>query len=158
MGFVACVALDPSEAAGGLVQTVAFFPLCAICVRGDGLASAFMARTPLRWLGNISYSYYLAHGFAIRIATVALARALPGGMSDWMFWALMPVLYAAALAASWVLFVMVEKPFSLQPTAAPASRRSWTRHVRRRAHHPRKTFRIASSASGRTFGKQVSPS
>jgi peptidoglycan/LPS O-acetylase OafA/YrhL len=66
----------------------------------------------------MSYSYYLVHGFVVRITMVMLARVLPLGMPDWMFWACMPVLYAATLLTSSVLFVAVEKPVSLRPAAA----------------------------------------
>jgi exopolysaccharide production protein ExoZ len=103
------------------IQTVAFFLLCAVCFRGAGLVSVWMIFAPLRWLGNMSYSYYLVHGFVVRIAMDLLARRLPAGMPDWVFWGFMPVLYAATLVASSLLFVAVEKPLSLRPTARTAS-------------------------------------
>ncbi len=98
-----------------IAQTAAFFALCAVCFRGKGVVSGWMTWAPLRWLGNMSYSYYLLHGFVVRIAMVMLARLLPNGMSDWMFWVAMLGLYVATLAASAVLFLWVERPLSLQP-------------------------------------------
>ena len=80
-----------------------------------------MTLAPLRWLGNMSYSYYLVHGFVVRIAMVMLAQVLPLGMPDWVFWGFMPVLYVATLLASSLLFVIVEKPISLQPAATTIS-------------------------------------
>lgn len=102
-------------ATGELILSVAFFALCAVGFRGIGIVSALMTWAPLRWLGNMSYSYYLIHGFVVRICMVVFARALPQGMPDWVFWALMPVLYLATLLVSSLLFVMVEKPISLRP-------------------------------------------
>ena len=113
--FMASVTHALPGVAGELIQTVAFFSLCAVCFRGAGLVSTWMTFAPLRWLGNMSYSYYLVHGFVVRIAMVLLAGVLPFGMPDWVFWGFMPVLYVATLLASSLLFVIVEKPISLRP-------------------------------------------
>lgn len=120
-GFVTLVTHAVPGVTGELVQTVAFFLLCAVCFRGAGNVSAWMTVAPLRWLGNMSYSYYLVHGFVVRIAMVMLARVLPFGMPDWAFWVLMPILYVATLLAASVLFLIVEKPISLQPAATTVS-------------------------------------
>jgi peptidoglycan/LPS O-acetylase OafA/YrhL len=117
-GFVACVAHAPPGTTGELVQTVAFFALCAVCFQGAGRVSAWMTRAPLRWLGNMSYSYYLVHGFVVRIGMAALGHLLPAGMPGWLFWGFLPVLYAATLLVSSLLFVLVEKPVSLRPAPA----------------------------------------
>ena len=101
-----------------LSQTLAFFLLCAVCFRGAGVISRAMSWAPLRWLGNMSYSYYLLHGFVVHAAALVLGAILPGGMADWIFWLFMPVAFAATLAASAILFVGVEKPFSLKPRRA----------------------------------------
>ena len=116
--FLACVTHTISGVAAEAIQTIAFFSLCAVCFRGDGLVSAWMTWTPLRWLGNMSYSYYLVHGYVVRISMVLLARVLPLGMPDWMFWASMPILYVATLLAASFIFVSVEKPLSLRSQAA----------------------------------------
>jgi exopolysaccharide production protein ExoZ len=118
LGFIACVTHVLQGVAGELGQTFAFFLLCAVCFRGAGVVSAWMTVAPLRWLGNMSYSYYLIHGFVVRISMVILARALPIGMPDYLFWAFMPILYLATLMASSLLFVLVEKPLSLRPGVA----------------------------------------
>lgn len=118
LDFAASVTHPLPGVAGEMAHTVAFFCLCAVCFRGAGRVSAWMTLAPLRWLGNMSYSYYLIHGFVVRIAMVMLARWMPGGMADWIFWAIMPVLFAATLLASALLFMIVEKPVSLRPAAA----------------------------------------
>jgi exopolysaccharide production protein ExoZ len=116
--FVICVTHAVNGPAGEFVQSAAFFALCAVCFRGDGRISACMTWSPLRWLGNMSYSYYLVHGFVVRIFMGMLARVLPTGLPDSMFWALMPTLYLATLLVSSMVFVMIEKPISLRPVAA----------------------------------------
>ena len=105
---------------GELAHTAAFFALCAVCFREEGLVSAAMAWTPLRWLGNMSYSYYLVHGFVVRAAMVVIGKVLHGPMPAVLFWVLIPALYVATLAVSSLLFVLVEKPFSLRPTLSRA--------------------------------------
>lgn len=100
---------------GEFLQTACFFALCAACFHGTGPAAHWMTWAPLRWLGNMSYSYYLIHGFVVRAAFVALGRLLPDGLSPVVFWLLLPPLFAATLAAGAVLFIAVEKPLSLKP-------------------------------------------
>ena len=97
-----------------VTQTLAFFALCAVAFRSAGAVSAWLVWTPLRWLGNMSYSYYLIHGFVVRIGMVLLARELGPGMPDWLFWTLLPVFFAVTLVASAALFIIVEKPLSLK--------------------------------------------
>ena len=116
--FVYVTRIVPATAAD-LLQVAAFFCLCAVCFRGRGRVSGWMCWTPLRWLGNMSYSFYLIHGFVVRAAMLLLAMLLPGGMTGVIFWCAMPVLLGAALAVSTVLFTLVEKPFSLQPATRP---------------------------------------
>ena len=104
-----------------LVQAACFFALCAPCFRETGLVSRLMTWTPLRWLGNMSYSYYLVHGIVVRIACVLLARVLPAGMTGASFWLLGLALYGATLLAGAVLFILVEKPLSLRNPVRGAS-------------------------------------
>ena len=126
-------------------HTAAFFALCAVCFREDGVVSAAMAWTPLRWLGNMSYSYYLAHGFVVRITMVVLGKILHGAMPETLFWALIPVLYIVTLAVSALLFVSVEKPFSLRPTLSKAMDYSSGWAVAE-AHHQEKGSATTGSA------------
>ncbi len=116
-GCAVVAARVPLGTAGEFLQTACFFALCAVCFRGVGLAARAMAWAPLRWLGNMSYSYYLVHGLVVRVAFVALGRVLPDGLPPWAFWALLAPLFAATLAAGAVLFIAVEKPVSLRPRA-----------------------------------------
>ena len=105
---------------------VLFFVFCLGCLSG-GIAARLFALAPLRWLGNMSYSYYLIHGLALKGFLSAFAMAYPpatGGAG--FFWLLLPVAFAATLVPSAVLFIAVEKPFSLtmranRPSAVPKS-------------------------------------
>ena len=56
-----------------LMHTVAFFALCGACFSG-GLAGRAFSWTPARWLGNMSYSYYLLHGMTVMALSIVIAK------------------------------------------------------------------------------------
>ena len=81
--------------------------------------------TPLRWLGNMSYSYYLIHGLTLKAAFKVVAVILPATAGGaWVFWALLAPAFGLTLLTSAALFLAVEQPLSLAPSAARAARRS----------------------------------
>lgn len=99
------------------VVYVGFLLLCmaALCPASPGLARS-LCWTPLRWLGNFSYSYYLLHGLSLQVFFLLLGRVLPpvdGGSAVAL--ALLLPAFAATLPASLLLFLTVERPFSLAP-------------------------------------------
>lgn len=96
---------------------VCFFVLCLACFSHPTtwLPRAF-SWTPLRWLGNMSYSYYLIHGLALKAAFIVLAAMLPASeRGAWFFYALMPMMFGLTLLPAAALFLMVERPLSLAP-------------------------------------------
>ena len=97
-----------------ILYSAAGLALCAVCVRGAGATAAGMRWTPLRWLGNMSYSYYLTHGFVVRLFMLLLARCFPGGMPDWAFWTILPVLFGVTLPGAALLFAQVERRWSIR--------------------------------------------
>lgn len=102
----------------------AYFTLCLTCFRtpSDWLPQAF-SWTPLRWLGNMSYSYYLIHGLTLKAAFTVAGTLLPvssGG--PWVFWVLLAPAFALTLLSAGLLYVVVERPFSLGSTANRATR------------------------------------
>lgn len=100
-----------------------FYVVCMQCfVRpADGLARAF-SWTPLRLLGNMSYSYYLLHGLTLKALFLLLSKLhLPQGHALALFCLLLPVFFAITLCTSAGLFLLIEKPLSLGGTKrAPA--------------------------------------
>jgi exopolysaccharide production protein ExoZ len=96
---------------------VTFLILCLTCFRNPSgwLPSAF-AWTPLRWLGNMSYSYYLLHGLTLKAGFLALSKVLPGASHGaWLFWVLLLPMFALTVVTASALFLWVERPFSLAP-------------------------------------------
>jgi exopolysaccharide production protein ExoZ len=101
-----------------VVLAVAFFLVCWTSFTDpSGWLSRAFSWTPLRWLGNMSYSYYLLHGLVLKaIFVVALPLAVPPEQyGSWVFWCLLPVMFSLSLIPPAALFVLVERPFSLAP-------------------------------------------
>ena len=92
---------------------VGSFALCGFCFHGGGLLGSLLSWRPLRYLGNMSYSFYLVHAVALGLLRQAAWRAGISGQG----WFLFVVLLLAALAFSWIvatlLFLLVERPFSI---------------------------------------------
>lgn len=99
----------------------AFFVVCLACFRTpSGEFARWFCWTPLRWLGNMSYSYYLLHGLVLKAAFLALSGIFPiSAFGSWFFWALLPVMFLVTLLPTAALFLLVEKPYSLSPPRAP---------------------------------------
>ncbi len=100
-----------------------FFALCFSCFfyPNAWLGRAF-SWTPVRWLGNMSYSYYLLHGLALQVAFLALGVFLPPIEQGFpFFFALLPLMFALTLCPSALLFLVIERPISLTPTQSRTS-------------------------------------
>ncbi|MDB6024377.1 MAG: hypothetical protein JWM68_600 [Verrucomicrobiales bacterium] len=109
-----------------LLLFITFFTLTWACFTSRGLFKTLFSFTPLRWLGNMSYSYYLVHGLALKGVLIVLRKAAFFGNSTVMFWMLLPIAMVVTLIISTLLFVLVEKRFSLvnpsrEKTLSPAA-------------------------------------
>lgn len=131
-GFAAVVvpvAVPAPATLSAIILAVAFFALC-YCgfTRPDGALARTFSWTPMRWLGNMSYSYYLLHGLALKMGFRLLHQLIPTVSQEGLFFfALLVPMFALTLVPSVALFIIVERPFSLakkraQPQAAQAAR------------------------------------
>jgi peptidoglycan/LPS O-acetylase OafA/YrhL len=93
---------------------VAFFMVGVFAFRAGGPMSRLLSWTPVRWLGNMSYSYYLVHGLALHaLASIVL---LPDHRASALaFWAGMAFAFLVTVATSALLYLIVERPVSLRP-------------------------------------------
>jgi exopolysaccharide production protein ExoZ len=98
-----------------LALFVAFFLVCLSCFGAPtGLVPRVFSWRPLRWLGNMSYSYYLIHGLALKTAFVLVVILWPpSSTSSSVFWLLLPVTFALTLVPAGLLFLTIERPLSL---------------------------------------------
>ncbi len=94
---------------------VTYFTLCWTCFADPSAGIArLLCWTPLRWLGNMSYSYYLVHGLALLVMGKAFEAALPAAsLSPWGLLILLPLAFAWTLLPSAMMFILVERPLSL---------------------------------------------
>ena len=91
-----------------------FFVLCLVCFTVDGYSSRAFRWRPLRWLGNISYSYYLLHGLVLNAFFLAAYKVIPPDGNNVLAFCLgLAASFPATFVASTVLFALIEKPLSL---------------------------------------------
>jgi peptidoglycan/LPS O-acetylase OafA/YrhL len=116
---------DAGDTLKALILCVTLYVLClSILTNPSGwLTRVFMWR-PLRWLGNMSYSFYLLHGLAINTLFSVLAKLLPS-LNAGVFGSFVLALLALGVSAvgSALLFLLVERPLSLaqgEPRRPPA--------------------------------------
>lgn len=112
---------------GSLAYTVkvivlfgAFFVMCYSCFSrpAEWLAQQF-SHKHIRWLGNMSYSYYLLHGLTLKIAFAALASKVQVVADETaFFFLLLPVMFAITLVPAALLFLLIERPLSLDTEGA----------------------------------------
>jgi exopolysaccharide production protein ExoZ len=123
--FGAARMLDAFPVAALWLDTLALGMLCAGSFSGGNWVARGFSWTPLRWLGNMSYSYYLFHGPPLLILFGLSAAVFGAGWPEPVFWLLIPVAFALSVAGSIVLFALVERPISLPPHR-PAGRQAAT--------------------------------
>ena len=130
-GPLAMVAPFPANPAGEAARVAVLFPCMLVAglacfarpaggTAPDGPLARVFSLAPLRWLGNMSYSYYLTHGLALRVPFRLVERLSPpsGGRGPLLFWALLGPMFALSLVVAAGLFLFVERPLSLRPAAA----------------------------------------
>ena len=95
---------------------ILFFTLCLDAFKHDSVTSRWLSFDPLRWLGNMSYSYYLIHGLTLKFIFLIIGLMIPAAhQSSILFYWLWLPLFVCTVCVSFVLFVLVERPFSLSP-------------------------------------------
>ncbi len=78
--------------------------------------------TPLRWLGNMSYSYYLIHGLGLHAGFMLLHNLVPATPTGgWFLWLILPLMFGVTLVSGALLFVLVEHPMSLKSSNKPVA-------------------------------------
>lgn len=97
-----------------IVSALAFGLFVFVLFRAEGPLRRAFNWTPMRWLGNMSYSYYLIHALVINASAMVLLAVVPDfAPRVVLFWMLMPVVFVATFVVSTILFAFVERPFSL---------------------------------------------
>jgi len=89
--------------------------LCAHCFRRLGVIHDLFEWAPLRWLGNMSYSYFLIHAVAIHAVARIMQRTIPAQSPALPAFVIAVLLaFGLSLVVSTLLFLYVERPLSLE--------------------------------------------
>ena len=93
-----------------LMLYMLFFVLCLEAFTRDDGSARLLNFRPLRYLGNMSYSYYLIHSLALKAVFFVLAVVMPasGNLSGFYWLAILPC-FVVTCVASFGLFVVVER-------------------------------------------------
>ena len=98
-----------------VLMSVSIFFFVLYSLEYPGVLHKVCTWRPMRYWGNISYSYYLAHGLTLKAMATLLARLQPQHHPVLVYFAAL----VAGLTATWVsaslLYLFVEKPMSLTP-------------------------------------------
>ncbi len=112
VGFGGVVNIDYNVSLA--VVYILFFVFCFSALSNESSSSKWLVYSPLRWLGNMSYSYYLIHGLTLKFLFLLLPVLIsPTQSSSFLyFWLWLPFFFAT-LIVSFFLFVIIERPFSI---------------------------------------------
>jgi peptidoglycan/LPS O-acetylase OafA/YrhL len=86
------------------------------CLFAAGPAAHLFSLSPLRWLGNMSYTYYLTHSLGLHLffkVLPAIAPTLKG--SFLVYCGLVPFAIIITIGTSVPVYLFIERPFSLKP-------------------------------------------
>lgn len=100
---------------------VSFFALTLYSLFYSGILSRFFCLKWLRWVGNMSYSYYLVHSIALHLVARLMRYGFgvhPIGLPQFLVVGMMSLLMT--LVAGAFLFLAIEKPLSLSLKPATA--------------------------------------
>lgn len=95
------------------VVSAAFFFLSLASFRGSGVLTRVFSIAPIRYLGNMSYSYYLIHGLTLQ-AVALYIRKLGVSIGPVAFGLVLPVAFGATWIASSALFFGIERRYSFR--------------------------------------------
>lgn len=94
---------------------VLFVLLCLCAFNPKSNAYKWLTFTPIRWLGNMSYSYYLIHGLTLKFSFTILGFMTQNNFtSNTIYYWLWVPLFALTLISSFFLFWAIERPLSLK--------------------------------------------
>lgn len=93
---------------------ILFLVVCLEAFKNNNGSAKWLNIAVLRWLGNMSYSYYLLHGLALKASFLLLSKVIPPAQQfEALFWIALPVMFISTFIPSLLLFLFVEKPLSI---------------------------------------------
>jgi exopolysaccharide production protein ExoZ len=105
-----------------LPLAIGFYCLSFAAFTSNGFLAQMFSWAPIRYLGNMSYSYYLIHGLVLNIFTVIATKLMHVSLLNFIPLALFGFL--STWIGATILFAFIEKPYSILTAgskAAPAA-------------------------------------
>ncbi|HUS08885.1 MAG TPA: hypothetical protein VMZ30_00360, partial [Pyrinomonadaceae bacterium] len=101
---------------------VSAFGLTLYSLYHEGILHALFSWDYIRWLGNMSYSFYLIHGLALHALRLALSPIIKYNKLSGITYLCLAILgFAFSALVSATLFLTIEKPWSLTKQRRPSS-------------------------------------
>jgi peptidoglycan/LPS O-acetylase OafA/YrhL len=100
--------------------SVVFFFVSLYCFEFGGSLTRVFSWSPLRYLGNMSYSYYLIHGVTLEAVALVWRKAGLSFSSLWVVFSALILGFCATWVTASLLFFLVEKRYSLLSKSATA--------------------------------------
>ena len=94
---------------------IAFAPIIYCTMMPNNSATKIFAWRPISYTGNLSYSFYLLHGLCIHAFFIVFTNVMGTAVwtSELFYWFVMSATLLAAFAASVGLYLLVERPYSI---------------------------------------------
>jgi exopolysaccharide production protein ExoZ len=110
---------------GAGLHQLSLSAVCLLCISFAMFSdrsrfTGVLCTAPLRYLGNMSFSYYLTHSLAIKFLTLFAPVVVLAAHSTVGFWLMVPATFAVSLIPAVVLFLAVEQRASNRMRAIPA--------------------------------------
>ena len=107
--------------------SLSLFGVLTSCFTFNGLLNRFFTYFPLRWIGNISYSYFLVHGVVLNGMLLLIhSLGVDRVRSVTLFMTLLMFNLAFTISTALILFIFVERPLSLRVTRRHVPPRTMT--------------------------------
>jgi exopolysaccharide production protein ExoZ len=113
IGSMATTLTDLPAWGDELILSFSLYILCSATFYTDGWISRLLSLRYLRWFGNMSYSYYLVHGFFVLISLQTIFKFCPILREDIGFFSLLIPIFLGSICIGAILFLKVEKRYSL---------------------------------------------
>jgi peptidoglycan/LPS O-acetylase OafA/YrhL len=114
ISFLFCVMIPLSSLFSDVLVTLCFCFVCFGAIGGDPFIAGPLSCKYLRWFGNMSYSYYLIHGFVVVMCVQGVIKLINPEASNDMFWLFLLPTFAVSLFAGALLFLCIERPYSFR--------------------------------------------
>ncbi len=118
VGGAAAFVLDSRGPIGTLPRTLVLAAVVPLVMAAgfstDGHVARVFSWRPLRWAGNMSYSYYLLHPWCIEALRRATGWTQNNDATTGAYWVWVCVAFGATILGALVLYLSVEHPLSLQ--------------------------------------------